>query len=366
MIVALLWLGCTEPAPPSPFGPCTLVKAPAAGPLAAERAAAPEPLSLARLFIQEARLTSDAGFYTLAEAALDCHLQSSTADREALRLRGHVHLQFHRFAEVEAEAARLTAADATWLDWALLGDARMEQGKLEEAGAAYQSAMDLKPGLEMYDRVAWLRWLWGDVEGALALQRDAVAAGSPRDPEPLAWVLTRLGWLNALAGKPSPELDAALTLLPDYGPARFHRGRVRLAAGQPAAAEDLRAAGATVEAVWALSELEPTASVEAVRAQDPRGYAMWLTPKDPQGALRILEAEWKVRQDATTRMARAWAAWKANDPAIDAAAEARTALATGIVEPRVLRMGGQVLADPALTARALAMGPGPLPSERSP
>ncbi len=366
-MLALLLFGCAPPAPAPAFGPCTLVEAPAAGPLAAERAATQEPIALARLFIQEARLTSDAGFYTLAEAALDCHLQTAPTDREAIRLRDHVQVQFHRFAEVEADAKRLTGAGATWLDWALLGDAQMEQGKLDEAAASYQTAMDLRPGLEMYDRVAWLRWLWGDVEGALALQRDAVAAGSPRDPEPLAWVLTRLGWLNALGGRPSPELDAALALLPDYRPAHFHRGRVRLAGADPAsAAEDLRAAGATVEAVWALSEIDATASVEAVRSQDPRGYAMWLTPRDPKEALAILEEEWRVRQDATTRMARAWAAWHAHDPSLDAVAEARTALATGIVEPRVLRMGGQVLADPALVARALAMGPGLLPSERVP
>lgn len=372
MILLLSVLGgCADTInpPPNPVSPCTLISAPAPGPLAGERAKTTKPLDLARLFIREARFTSDAGFYTLAETALECQLQSTPTDRDARRLRDHVDLQFHRFAAVEADALALTAdpAHASWFDWALLGDAQMELGKLDAAAQAYQSAADLRPGLEMYDRVAWLRWLWGDIPAAIEIQGMAAAAGTPRDPEPLAWVLTRLGWLHALAGVPSPELDAALSLLPDYHPAHFYRGRVRLGGSEPAsAAADLRAAGPTVEAVWALSEIDKGASVEAVRAQDARGYAMWLTPANPQAALVLLQDEWKNRQDATTRMARAWAAWKAGDTSIDAATEARTALATGIAEPRVLRMGSQILGDATLLRRALAMGPGLLPSERTP
>jgi tetratricopeptide (TPR) repeat protein len=373
-VILALWLvgcGAAPEATDAPrrveIDPCTLLRAPAPGPMAEARAQTSAPLALAQLFVKEARLTGDAGFYTLADSAIDCALVGAPEDREARRLRAHVHIQFHRFAEVEAEARKLTAERASWIDWALLGDALMEQGKLDDAADAYQSAMDLRPGLEMYDRVAWLRWLWGDVAGAVALQREAVAAGNPRDPEPLAWALTRLGWLNALQDRPSPEFDAALALVPAYGPAHFHRGRVRLAAGDAAgAAADLRAAGATVEAVWALSEIDPTASVEAVRSQDPRGYAIWLTPREPAAALALLEEEYKVRQDATTRMARAWAASRAGDTRIDTQAEAKAALATGSVEPRVLRMGSQLLGEPALLERALAMGPGLLPSERVP
>ncbi len=366
MIVALL-LACAETPVVSPSS-CRMLDAPAAGPLAADRlAAAGDALALARLFIREARQTTDPGFYTLAAGALDCALERDAADRDARRLRAHVELQFHNFAAVEVEATRLVAMPgATWLDHALLGDAQMEQGRLEQAGVAYQAAADLRPGLEVYDRVGWLRWLWGDLEGSVEMARLAVATGTPADPEPYAWVLTRLGWLHALACEPAPELDAALVLLPGYAPAAFARGRVRLHTGDGVgAAADLRAVGATVEAAWALSEFDPTASVAAVREQDTRGYAMWLAPADPVAARALLDAEWAVRQDATTRMARAWAAWLGQDTSVDTAAEARTALATGILEPRVLRMGSQILADPALMQRALSMGPGLLPSERA-
>ncbi len=347
--------------------PCLILRFSAPGPLAADRAAAGDDArAVAELFVREARLAGDPGFYTLAEQAVGCGLSRAPDDAALLRLDAHLGVQFHRFAEVEAKAAALAARPgATWLDHALLGDARMELGKLDAAAEAYQRAADLRPGLEVYDRVGWLRWLWGDVDGAVEMARLAASAGSPGDPEPFAWALTRLGWLNALRGEPAPELDQALALLPDYAPARFARGRVRLHAGHPGAADDLRAAGRTVEAVWALSEIDPTASVDAVREQDPRGYAIWLTPRDPGAAYAILEEEWKVRQDATTRMARAWAAARLQGTPLDPAAEARAALATGIVEPRVLRMGAEILGDDTLRERALAMGPGLLPSERA-
>jgi tetratricopeptide (TPR) repeat protein len=370
LALTLLLAACAAPPPavPAPPDTCVMYQAPAKGPMEVERrTAGDKPVAVAELFIREARISGDAGFYTLADTALSCALARKPDDAAARRLQAHVWIQFHRFAEVEALAAPLAAAkDAIWLDHLLLGDARMEQGKLDGAAEAYQRAADLRPGLEVYDRVAWLRWLWGDVTGAVEMQTLAVQAGTPTDPEPFAWVLTRLGWLHALQGAPAPEIDAALRLLPDYRPALLARGRLRLAAGDSTAAADLRAVGPTVEAVWALSELDPTASVEGVKAQDPRGYAMWLTPRDPKRALEILNDEWAIRQDATTRMARAWAAQGAGDTSIDVSTEARAALATGIVEPRVLLIGARVLGDDTLRQRALAMGPGLLPSELLP
>ncbi len=116
-----------------------------------------------------------------------------------------------------------------------------------------------------------------------------------------------------------------------------------------------------------LAELDPSTAVAAARLQDPRGYADWLAPRDPGAALPILEREWVARQDATTRMSRAWAAFHlqrgGGSPALDPAAEARAALATGIPEPRVLLEGGLILEDPEPLKRALARPCGLLPSE---
>ena len=70
-------------------------------------------------FVAKARLSSDPGFYTLAE--------------QAALLLGHVYDAMHRFAEAEQIARGLTARREFVFDYALLGDALMEQGKLGEA-----------------------------------------------------------------------------------------------------------------------------------------------------------------------------------------------------------------------------------------
>jgi hypothetical protein len=196
----------------------------------------------------------------------------------------------------------------------------------------------------------------------MAVQRLAVSAGSPVDPEPYAWVLTRLGWLRALRGEPAEEIDAALALLPDYPHARFARGRIRLFLGHPGAAEDLRAAGRTVEAFRALAELDPTVKVTEVGSQDDRGFALWLADSDPARALVLAESELAARQDAVTHIVHAWAVHKSGG---DATAEARAAVGTRCLEPRVLLLGGLILKDATLLERALAFGPGLLPSERA-
>ncbi len=354
----MLFLACAAPPPPpTPPDACTVMAAGTHVPDA-------PPLAVAKSWIGQARTSGDAGFYTMAEVALDCQLSRQPDDVDAKRLKAHVWIQFHRFADVENMASELVAQHGGSLDYALLGDAQMEQGKLDAAAEAYQAGVNLRPGIELYDRIGWLRWLWGDVEGALEMANLAVDAGTTDDPETFAWVLTRLGWMHAQRGEPYPEIQAALRLLPHYKPALYAAARIQLEENPDQAAAQLKEIGATVEARRSLREIEPATPLDDVKMQDPRGYAIAISDTAPAAALAILEEELKGRQDATTRMAHAYAGARvrSNDPRD--VEEARAALATGIVEPRVLLQGGLVLQDPLLLARALASGPGLLPSER--
>ena len=80
-------------------------------------------------FIARARLSNDAGYYKVAEQAAAC-LESIVPDEPAaLLLRGHVLHQMHRFGEAEAIARRLVTLREFVLDFGLLGDALMEQGR---------------------------------------------------------------------------------------------------------------------------------------------------------------------------------------------------------------------------------------------
>ena len=87
------------------------------------------------------------------------------------------------------------------LDYGLLGDVLMEQGRLTEAPTAYQKMIDLKPFYQSYTRAAHLRWLKGDLDGAIELIRKAIAAARPRDPESIAWAYTRLAGYELQRGR---------------------------------------------------------------------------------------------------------------------------------------------------------------------
>ena len=69
-------------------------------------------------------------------------------------IRGHALHQLHRFHEAEVIARTLVTKREFVLDYALLGDTLMEQGRLAEAATAYQKMIDLKPFYQSYTRAA--------------------------------------------------------------------------------------------------------------------------------------------------------------------------------------------------------------------
>ena len=175
----------------------------------------------------------DPGDYILAERVATCLDEQQPGDPAALLLRGHALHQLHRFHEAETIARTLVTKREFVLDYALLGDTLMEQGRLAEAATAYQKMIDLKPFYQSYTRAAHLRWLTGDLNGAIELTRKAIEAASPRNPEAIAWAYTRLGAYELQRGDPGQAMravDAALSFQPDYAAALLMRGRALLTA----------------------------------------------------------------------------------------------------------------------------------------
>jgi tetratricopeptide (TPR) repeat protein len=174
----------------------------------------------------------------------------------------------------------------------------MERGRLGEAAGAYQKMIDLKPFYQSYTRAAHLRWLKGDLTGAVTLMERAVASASPRDPESGAWANTRLSHYELQRGRldeANRAAGAALAHVREYPAALLALGRVQLASGQTAEALDslrravahnplpeyqwtladaLSAAGRDQEA--AAVERELTASGERA---DPRTLALFLSTR---------------------------------------------------------------------------------------
>lgn len=317
-------------------------------------------------FVEKARRSYDPGFYKLAEQCAACLEQltvvaaqptepTKVKNADALLLRGHVLHNLHQFTEAETVARTLSTQRGIPFDHALLGDVLLEQGRLDEAAAAYQKFMDLKPGLQAYLRAAQLRWLKGDLDGAIEMALQALRASSTNEPEAAAWAAAKLAFYDLHAGKLVEARDAcavALKFMPDYAPALLLRGRVDLAEGKYLAAqltfqqaarlnplpeyqwalsEALRALGRHDEAQQIEAELKATGALE-----DPRTFALFLATRndDTVQALRLTEAELKNRQDVFTLDAAAWALAQAGRAAA-AQPLLQRALATGIHDARL-------------------------------
>ena len=152
-------------------------------------------------FVAKARESFDPGFYKLAEQCARSIELRNPQSQEAMLLRAHVLQNLHRFKESETLARRLVQQRGLSFDYGLLGDALMEQGKLDDAVEAYQQMMNLKPDLRAYARAAHMRWLKGDLEGAIEAMQLAVSAASPSDAESASWVNTRLAFYEFQAGR---------------------------------------------------------------------------------------------------------------------------------------------------------------------
>jgi len=321
-------------------------------------------------FVEKARISSDPGYYKLAEQCADAIAQKVPSSADGELLRGHIYHALHRFKEAETVARALVAQRTFVFDYALLGDALMEQGRLDEAVDAYQKMVDLKPCLQTYSRVAYMRWLKGDLPGAIQAIRYAVTGGSILEPEPVAWAYTRLALYelqagNLIAAQRSTEL--ATKYVPDYAAALLMRGRVLLAEDKPAdavavlrpaaeknplpeylwtLADALRAAGQPAEAAAVEKKLQATGAVN-----DPRFYALFLATRghQPDLALRLAKAELEARQDIFTRDAIAWAALQKGD--LKTAQEnIKAALAEGTKDARLFYHAGMIAAAAGQTA----------------
>jgi tetratricopeptide (TPR) repeat protein len=241
----------------------------------------------------------------------------------------------------------------------------MEQGRVDEAVSAYQQMADLKPDLQAYTRAAHMRWLKGDLEGAIEVMQMAVQAGSPHDPESAAWVNSRMALYLLQAGNftaADRSCEAALAYQSNYAPALLAQGRIRLIQGRDGdavellrqatkinplpeylwtLAESLRASGQTGEA----SEVERKLKSRGATT-DPRTFALYLATyrKQAATAFQLADAELATREDVFTWDARAWSL-AAEGRWTQAAADMQRALSEGTQDARLFLHAGIIAAE---------------------
>jgi tetratricopeptide (TPR) repeat protein len=226
--------------------------------------------------------------------------------------------------------------------------------------------IDLKHFYQSYTRAAHLRWLEGNLEGAIQAMRLAVSSASPRDPEAGPWARTRLAYYYLQAGRPDQaraETAALLSARPGYAPALIVEGRRHLALGRADAAVRVLREAVRVhplpEAQWLLAEalretgdtgaaagLESTLVREGA-ARDPRTCALFLATRRQsiETAVDLAARELRTRQDPFTEDAAAWALHAAGRDA-EARLHMSRALSHGTADPRLFLHAG-ILADAA-------------------
>lgn len=199
-------------------------------------------LELAAAYLEQVRETGDTAWYPKAEGLIAGVLEREPENAEAMAWMGALALARHEFAEGLAWGTRALAHDPDLLAaYPVIIDAYVELGRYDEAVAASDTFIQLRPGLPSYTRVAYLRELHGDRNGAIEamiLALDTVPAAT----EAGAWTRVQLGNLYLSGG----DVDAAereyrrtLAGYPDYAPALAGLARVAAARGDLTAAIDL-------------------------------------------------------------------------------------------------------------------------------
>jgi len=292
----------------------------------------------AREYLQKMRETTDYGYADRAQKLVDQALRRMPENYEALRVQNEIDLFRHAFPKVVRRAGMLAAADAKDAgNWAMLGDALMEMGDYDAAADAYQKMVNLQGGLMSYNRIAWFRYVTGDVEGALEMMHRAVRNGRP-GTEHTAWVLMELGHLYWRVGKWDEAEQGYRASLATFG--RMHgawwglaqvaaaRGRMHEAVECAKKAQAMAplveysglladlyvALGRSADAARELELVDLQAKMEAASGQKGnRAVALIYANhgRRLQEAVEVAEADLAVRKDVFTWDAYAWALLKA-------------------------------------------------------
>jgi tetratricopeptide (TPR) repeat protein len=194
---------------------------------------------LGLLYLQRVRSRGDAADYERADQALTAALAIEPNQVDALVGKGILALALHDFGGALRWAEQARAINPYRPDiLGIMTDAHVELGQYAQAIAVLQEMVDMRPGLNSYTRIAYLRELQGDVEGAIQAMQAAAAIGLPGD-EPTLWALVQLGNLHFQRGdlaSAEASYQAALRQSPDYLYALAGMAKVWAAQGRHAQA----------------------------------------------------------------------------------------------------------------------------------
>lgn len=325
---------------------------------------------LAIALSRRARETSDVAYYAQAEEALKKAAELAPDNFESAKIHVWLLLGRHEFpAALEAATLLNKRVPDDILVYGFLVDANAELGNYPDAENAAQWMLNLRPGnLPGMTRAAYLRELFGDVDGAYELMDMAYQATVPTETEDRAWILSQMGHLRFVAGRTDDAeniLHQALQLFPGYHYALSNLAKVRITqkryedavtllrqryqAAQHAEnlydlAEALELAGHEAEAKKAFAEFETKSLAEANRKDNSSRELVFYYADhahQPGKALDVARQEFAWRHDVYTLDAYAWAL-HVNGQDAEARKQIVTALAVGVRDAKLSSHAGEI------------------------
>ncbi|HSS98061.1 MAG TPA: tetratricopeptide repeat protein, partial [Terriglobales bacterium] len=255
------------------------------------------------------------------------------------------------------------------LVYGFMVDANVELGNYDDAEKSAQWMLNLRPGnMPALTRTAYLRELFGDIDGSYELMQMAFQGTPPTENEDRAWIMNQMAHLDLAAGKTTEAeniLQQALKIFPGYHYALGNLAKVRIEQKRYAEAVDLlqqrykaaphaenlydlavafKLASRNEEANVAFAEFEKKSLAETMR-RDNSNHELVAYYADqanqPAKALEIAQREYSYRHDVFTLDAYAWALHKNNQDA-EARKQIEKALAVGVRDAKLFRHAGEI------------------------
>ncbi len=193
-------------------------------------------MKLAMAYIQESRVTGNHAYYDEAALKLvEQVLEKEPQNFDGLAAKATLLLSQHHFADaLKAAQAFVNLYPDASFGYGLLCDANIELGNYTEGVAAADKMVSLRPELRSYSRVAYLREIFGDYNGAKEVMLLATKSGVD-GLEQTEWCRTELGKLYEITGDTAMAAqlyEQSLALRPDYAYALAGLGRLAKMGGR--------------------------------------------------------------------------------------------------------------------------------------
>ncbi len=187
-------------------------------------------LKLAQAYMQEGRVTGEHSYYdALAFKMVNEVLKGAPENFEALCCKATLQASAHQFTDAlqtSTQAIKVNPYNA--YIYGVKCDALVELGKYDEAIAAGDKMVGIRPDIRSYSRISYLREIVGDYSGAIEAMKLALSSGYP-GLEQTEWVRVYLAHLYEITGKTKEAemyYQQALINRKLYAPAIVGLGRI--------------------------------------------------------------------------------------------------------------------------------------------